>query len=341
LLKDKTQRGAATGEARYCRNLPDVDGGLLAARLHDSLAELLRARNVATAPRPPGPGLEIASGHLFWLDAAYTDAQGASHVAGGMTGRLELAFPAPPPVEWLQQAILGQHTGVGQRAAFGFGRYRLVSPEGASSIRRASPAASLLMQAREEENLSAAWRHIRANRLERRRNALEEEEFAWGDEGWEVLPEDEDEDELPLERLQEAFDRALIGDYRPPPLYGLVLPKADGGVRPLAIPPFFDRVLQRALVQVIGPSLESAQYRHSYGFRAGRSRLNARDAVQRAVREGYDWVYESDVDDFFDSVDPARLEVRLRSLYGDDPAVDLLMAWMTRPVEYQGQLISR
>ncbi len=44
---------------------------------------------------------------------------------GGMSGRLELAFPEPPSADWLQQAILAQYTGIGQRVAFGFGRYRL------------------------------------------------------------------------------------------------------------------------------------------------------------------------------------------------------------------------
>ena len=147
--------------------------------------------------------------------------------------------------------------------------------------------------------------------------------------------------EMPLERLQLGLDRALRGDYRPPPLFGLVLETASGNLRPLAVPPFFDRVLQRAVAQIINPALESSQYRHSYGYRAGRSRMNARDAVQAASRQGYQWVYESDIADFFDSVDRGRLEVRLRALYGEDPMVDLLLDWMGQPVEYQGQTIAR
>ena len=58
LLKDKARRGAAKGEARYCRNLSDLDGPLLSARLYDSLAELLRSRGVATPPRPPSPPVQ-------------------------------------------------------------------------------------------------------------------------------------------------------------------------------------------------------------------------------------------------------------------------------------------
>lgn len=344
LLKTKELRGEAKGEARYCRNRADVDASLLASRLYDALAELLRARGVATPLRPPAPAVDIADGHLFWMDAGYTDAEGSEHTMGGMSGRLQLAFPAPPPAEWLQQAILGQYAGLGQRAAFGFGRYRLESADGAYSYRRGLPAASLLLRAREEGNLAEAWRHVRAKQGEKHGQVRHEpaQDFGW-DEDEEYATEDEAEsaDEMPLERLQLVLDRALRGDYRPPPLFGLVLSTASGNLRPLAVPPFFDRVLQRAVAQILNPALESSQYRHSYGYRAGRSRVNARDAVQAASRQGYQWVYESDIADFFDSVDRGRLEVRLRSLYGEDPVVDLLLAWLGQPVEYQGQTIAR
>ena len=366
LLKLKDRRGEAKGEARYCRNRADVDANLLSDRLHDSLAELLRARGIATSPRQSSPLVDMVDGHLFWVDAAYTDAEGAGHAMGGVSGRLELAFPEPPPLEWLQQAILAQYSGVGQRAAFGFGRYRLESPDGAFSCRRALPASSLLMQAREECNLAEAWRHVRAKCEERhaqgRHDTLESpltpllqrggllksfselplQDFGWDEDG-DYAPVDEAEsvDEMPLERLQLALDRAMQGDYRPPPLLGLVLTTPTCDLRPLAVPPFFDRVLQRAVAQILNPALESTQYRHSYGYRAGRSRMNARDAVQAAIRQGYRWVYESDIDDFFDSVDRGRLEVRLRALYGEDPLVELLLAWLGQPVEYEGQTIAR
>jgi group II intron reverse transcriptase/maturase/CRISPR-associated endonuclease Cas1 len=340
LLKDKARREQTRGEARYCRNLCDVDGALLTARLHDSLAELLRARGAEVPSRPAPPALRVEDGHLFWLDAMYYDMEGKGHVMGGMSGRLELALDEPPAAEWWQQAILGQYVGIGQRGAFGLGRYRLQSPEGGFSVRRVLPAASLLSLARDEGNLADAWRHIRTNRSGRRPASAPVEEWEW-DEDPPVADEPEADEDFPLLRLQRAFDRALAGDYRPPSLMGVVLPTADGGVRPLAVPPFFDRVLQRAVAQIVAPALDAAQYRHSYGFRPGRSRENARDAIQKAAREGYGWVYESDIDDFFDSVDPRRLEVRLRALYGEDPAVDLILAWMTRPVEYESQTIAR
>ncbi len=344
LLKAKERRTDAKGEARYCRNLSDVDGALLSARLYDSLAELLRSRGVATPPRPPAPPLLIDQGHLFWLDADYTDAVGERHVIGGMNGRLELAFPELPPVEWLQLAICGQYTGLGQRVAFGLGRYQLQAPDTGVSCRRALPAASLLMLAREEDNLVEAWRHVVSNQ-ELARNKLAQADVT-DDSTGEFYADDPAltegiQDEIPLERLQQALDKALLGSYHPPPLRGVVHANPDGSLRPLAVPPFIDRVLQRAVGQILTPALESCQYCHSYGYRAGRSRMNARDAVQSAIRQGYQWVYESDIDDFFDSVAYDRLDIRLRSLYGEDPVVGLLQQWVSCPVEFDGQTIQR
>ena len=344
LLKAKERRTDAKGEARYCRNLSDVDGALLSARLYDSMAELLRSRGVATPPRPPAPPLLIDQGHLFWLDADYTDAVGERHVIGGMNGRLELAFPELPPVEWLQWAICGQYTGLGQRVAFGLGRYQLQAPDTGVSCRRALPAASLLMLAREEDNLVEAWRHV-VSKQELARNKLAQADVP-DDSTGEFYADDPAltegiQDEIPLERLQQALDKALLGSYHPPPLRGVVHANPDGSLRPLAVPPFIDRVLQRAVGQILTPALESCQYCHSYGYRAGRSRMNARDAVQSAIRQGYQWVYESDIDDFFDSVAYDRLDIRLRSLYGEDPVVGLLQQWVSCPVEFDGQTIQR
>ena len=109
----------------------------------------------------------------------------------------------------------------------------------------------------------------------------------------------------------------------------------------LAIPPFWDRVVQRALVQRLAPAMEPLFSAASHGYRPGHSRHSASDAIQRAWREGYRWVYEADIDDFFDSLDWQRLAERLRALYRDDPAVELLLAWIAAPVDYQGLRLER
>ena len=126
----------------------------------------------------------------------------------------------------------------------------------------------------------------------------------------------------------------LRGTYEIPPLREARIPKADGTDRVLAVPPFRDRVMQRAVAQVLGPALDALMYHGSFGFRRGRSRHQAARMIQRAYDEhGCRWVFEADVDDFFDSVAWGRLHTRLLALFGEDPAVEWVMRWMQAPME--------
>ncbi len=68
------------------------------------------------------------------------------------------------------------------------------------------------------------------------------------------------------------------------------LEREDGSKRLLQVPPFFDRVAQRAVAQVISPALDTLMYTGSFGFRRGKSRHLATQMIQKAYREGYRWV---------------------------------------------------
>ncbi len=341
LLRDKAERTEETGEARYCRDPAELPPALLLARVHDSLADLLRRRGQPTSPRGAPPPLACDYAHLFWVDHEYRDAAGKDQVMGGLTGCLELSGSLTPA--WWRLLILGQYVGIGQRAAFGFGRYRLATPAGGSSYRRPLPAASLLMRADAPDNLAAAWRHVLTGSEELALFTLDPE-VAWlGD------TESDAEDEAspgaaappPLEALHADFAHLLAGDYQVPDLRGYLIPKRDGGLRPLAVPPYRDRVLQRAVHQVLAPAIECLFARGAHGFRPGRSRITASHAIQAAWRAGYRWVYESDVRDFFDSVDLRRLRERLHALLGEDPVVPAIIAWMAAPVRFEGERIER
>ncbi|MCB1639592.1 MAG: CRISPR-associated endonuclease Cas1, partial [Thiothrix sp.] len=96
-----------------------------------------------------------------------------------------------------------------------------------------------------------------------------------------------------------------------------------------------------AVQQVLSESLEPLMAEHSHGYRAGRSRITASRAIQSAWREGYRWVYEGDVRDFFDSVNRERLEERLQAIFHNDPTVAALLGWMQVPVVFRGERIKR
>jgi len=335
LLKEKTQREHDKGEARYCRDAIHVTAPHLMNRTHDSLADLLRRRGESSTPvRSQPPIADKHTHNIFWVDTHYTDAKGTSHVMGGMTGESHFHYTQPFSLAWWRLLLIGQFTGIGQRTAFGWGRYQLITPEDNFTFQRPLPAASHLMFADTDENLANAWRHIMSNC----------ETAAPNEEQWLEIDEVEEEEiitDAPLEQLHRQMQALLKGQYSPPKLKGHLMPKKNGGVRPLAVPPFNDRVLQRAISQIINPAIEQLMYEKSHGYRLGRSRISASYDIQAAWRAGYRWVYESDIKDFFDNVDLNRLKIRLQALYGEDPLIDCIINWMKAPVQFRGETIER
>ena len=164
---------------------------------------------------------------------------------------------------------------------------------------------------------------------------------------WRVIkdnqePEPDEEPEEPdLDRLERIARRMRELEYKPSWLLGWLRRDPDGDTRALAVPPFYDRVAQRAVSQVLTTYLDTLMYEGSYGYRRGRSRFQARDRIISLYHQGYRWVFESDIEKFFDSVDWSRLETRFKAVLGDDPLVHLLLDWVQVPVEYQGQVITR
>ncbi|MGH8610644.1 MAG: CRISPR-associated endonuclease Cas1 [Gammaproteobacteria bacterium] len=340
LLLDKDKRLGLKGEARFCRNVRDLSFPLLANRLHDAIAALLRRRGYSPPARGPAPPGIMPQADLFWVDSRYKDASAQEQVMGGLLGVMELAELHALPNESWRLWVFGQYLGIGQRRDFGWGRYQLESMEDDTTYPRVMPAASLLEWVAEHDNLSLAYAAIRANRPKGVQAEERDEDDEWpGSEQEEA--EDEPEDEHLSDRLQRLAQRLASSQYQTPPLRGVILDKPDGGLRPLAVPPFIDRVAQRAVIQVLSPGLEPLMYHGSFGYRPRRSRHTARQMIQAAYQQGYRWVYESDIDDFFDRVDWQRLGTRLRGLYGEDPLVPLILSWVSAPVEYRGQTIAR
>ncbi len=106
--------------------------------------------------------------------------------------------------------------------------------------------------------------------------------------------------------LYKIWNRMSSGSYFPPPVLLVEIPKADGGVRPLGIPTIADRIAQAVVKRYLEPLVEPEFHEDSYGYRPGRSAL---DAVAQARRRCWrdDWVLDLDISKFFDTLDHGLL----------------------------------
>src|SRR5947209_11387046 len=131
------------------------------------------------------------------------------------------------------------------------------------------------------------------------------------------------------DNLRDLLDRAKSGRYRAPAVKRAYLPKGDGSTtRPIGVPTFEDKILQRAVAMVLEPIYEQDFLDCSYGFRPGRS---AHQALQvwrdQLMAFGGGWVIELDVQRFFDTLDKAQLRAFLRRRVRDGGVIRLIGQW--------------
>lgn len=143
-----------------------------------------------------------------------------------------------------------------------------------------------------------------------------------------------------LDNLGSLRDRAKSGAYWAPPVRRVHIPKGTGHqTRPLGVPTFEDKVLQRAVVMMLEPIYEQDFLDCSYGFRPGRSAHRALQALWQQVMDlGGCWLVEVDIQKFFDTLDHAQLRAFLQRRVCDGVLLRLIDKWLKAGVLEEGEL---
>jgi RNA-directed DNA polymerase len=139
------------------------------------------------------------------------------------------------------------------------------------------------------------------------------------------------------ENLLGLHGRVQSGSYRAVPSRRVYIPKADGRLRPLGIASLEDKVVQRAVAEVLGAVYEADFKGFSYGFRPGRSQHDALDALSVGLGKRVNWVLDADIRGFFDHLDRGWLVKFLRHRIADERILRLVVKWLNAGVTEDGQ----
>jgi RNA-directed DNA polymerase len=137
--------------------------------------------------------------------------------------------------------------------------------------------------------------------------------------------------------LRDLHERVQSGRYRASPSRRAYIPKADGRQRPLGIVTLEDKIVQRAVVEVLNAVYEEDFRGFSYGFRPGRGPHDALDALTVGIeRRKVNWVLDADIRDFFTGVDRGWLMRFLRHRIADERVLRLIGKWLAAGVMEEG-----
>jgi len=142
------------------------------------------------------------------------------------------------------------------------------------------------------------------------------------------------------ENLQQLHDRLKSGQYRAQPLRRVYIPKEAGTRRPISIPALEDKIVQRAVLDLLDAIYEQDFLGCSYGFRPGRSAQQALDEVGRVIcQRPMRYVLEADISAYFDTIVRSQLMEWIERRVRDGSILRLIGKWINVGVLEDGRLL--
>ena len=172
--------------------------------------------------------------------------------------------------------------------------------------------ASLSEQLYQIETLETAWRKVRANKGGPGSDGITIQQF-----------------ETQLNKHLNQLSREIAEErYYPLPVQTFMVKKSNGSTREISVLALKDRIVQRAVCDLITPIYETIFLDCSYGYRTNRGVLQAIAQVNDIRAEGYDWVVHADIENFFDAMDNTILMRFLRVTIKEPLILRLVQMWL-------------